>query len=410
MVGWLRSSAALAAVAMGGFINLILSQLFLSLVVASTSLIARYWGARDFFKARAYLGQALFLAFLVGFLVAFLGFFLAPIILRLMGLSGEALKMGTFYFRLLVMVNFLAFPGLTLFGALRGSGDTRTPMFINGFSNLLHIILALLLIFGWAIFPALGVAGAGWATAITTSLGSIIVLFFAYKNKGEFFFRFSLLKPRKRLLHDLLSLAAPAFWEALVFRGAQIVFMRFVSALGEIPLAAHQVAMSIESLSYMPGFGFAVASTTLTGQFVGARRMELAERSALRTLKMGLSILSAFGIFFLAFGDKVALLFGGTPEVIAQAGLAIRIGGLEQPGLAIFMILAGALRGAGDTRSPMIATLFGVFLARLVLVYLLAFLLNLGLAGVWIGTALDWSLRAGITYYFFKKGTWKKSF
>jgi putative MATE family efflux protein len=394
---------------MGGFINLMLSQLFVSLVVAATSLIARHWGARDFSKARAYLGQALFLAFLVGFLVAFLGFILAPVILKVMGLGGEALKMGTFYFRLLVMINVLAFPGLTLFGALRGSGDTRTPMLINGASNLLHILLALLLIFGWGIFPALGVAGAGWATAISTSLGGLAVLFFAYKSRGEFFFRFSLLKPQRELLHDLISLASPAFWEALIFRGAQIVFMRFVSALGEIPLAAHQVAMSIESLSYMPGFGFAVASTTLSGQFVGAKRIEVAERSVLRTLKVGLSILSAFGIFFLAFGDKVALLFGGTPEVLSQAGLAIRIGGLEQPGLAIFMILSGALRGAGDTRSPMIATLFGVFLARLLTVYLLAFLLGFGLAGVWIGTALDWSLRAGITYYFFKRGSWKRS-
>ncbi|MGB9553024.1 MAG: MATE family efflux transporter, partial [bacterium] len=213
--------------------------------------------------------------------------------------------------------------------------------------------------------------------------------------------------PERDHLRELTGLASPAFWEALVFRGAQVVFMRFVSALGEVALAAHQVALSIESLSYMPGWGFAVASTTLGGQFVGAKRPELAERSVTRTLKIGLSILSSFGLIFLAFGDKIALLFGGTPQVLAQAGIAIRLGGLEQPGLAIFMIISGALRGAGDTRSPMIATLFGVFLGRLLLVYLLAFPLGLGLAGVWIATAFDWSLRAGISYYFFKKGAWR---
>lgn len=410
MVGWLRSSAALAAVAMGGFLNLILTQLFAALVVAGTSLVARSWGAGEFSRARSYLGQALFLAFTIGFLVAVSGYFLSFPVLKLMGLQGAALEKGVFYFRLIALVNFLAFPAQTLFGALRGSGDTRTPMLINGFANILHIILAFLLIYGWGVVPAMGVAGAAWATAIATGLSSLIVIFLVYLGKGEFYFQLAGLKPEKPLLKELTRLASPAFWEALIFRGAQVVFMRFVSALGEAALAAHQVALSIESLSYMPGWGFAAASTTLAGQFVGARRPELAERSVMRTLKIGLTILSSFGLVFLAFGDKIALLFGGTPQVLAQAGIAIRLGGLEQPGLAVLMIVAGALRGAGDTKSPMIATFFGVFIGRLLLVYLLAFPLGLGLAGVWLATIFDWSLRAAIVYYFFKKGTWRKFF
>jgi putative MATE family efflux protein len=403
MVGWLRSSAALAAVAMGGFLNLILTQLFAALVVAATSLVARSWGAGEYKKSRIYLEQGLFLAVVIGFLVAISGFFLSSTILGLMGLQGEALEKGTFYFRLIVLVNFLAFPAQMLFGTLRGSGDTRTPMLINGLANVLHIILAFILIYGWGIVSPMGVAGAAWATAIATGISSLIVIALVKWGKGEFYFSLKGLMPEKNLLRELTSLASPAFWEALVFRGAQVVFMRFVSALGEVALAAHQVALSIESLSYMPGWGFAVASTTLGGQFVGARRPELAERSVMRTLRIGLSVLSSFGLVFLTFGDKIALLFGGTPQVLAQAGVAIRLGGLEQPGLAIFMIISGALRGTGDTRSPMIATLAGVFLGRLLLVYLLAFPLGLGLAGVWIATAFDWSLRAVISYYFFRK-------
>jgi len=410
MVGWLRDSAALAAVAMGVFINSVITSLFSALTISSTSLIARSWGARKFENARLYLGQALFLALISGLAVGLSGFFLSPWILSLMGLSGEALLLGNYYFRLIILVNFFTFPALVLFGALRGSGDTRTPMIITGFGNLLHIVLAFFLIFGWGVCPAYGLKGAAWATVIATVLSSLSVIVLAFKGKGEFYFSLSRFRVYRPYFSEMLSLTAPAFWEALVFRGAQVVFMRFVSALGEIALAAHQVALSIESLSYMPGWGFAVASTTLAGQFLGAGEPGLTERSVWRTTRFGLFVLSAFGLLFLLAGDRIAMLFGGTPEVIAQAGIAIRLGGLEQPGLAVLMILSGALRGAGDTKSPLKATIAGVVVGRLLLVYILAFPVGLGLAGVWLATAFDWSIRAGFVYYYFRKGTWRKFF
>lgn len=407
MVGWLHSSAALAAVAMGSFLNFILTSLFTSLSIACTSFVARFWGAGDQSKARQYLGQTFSLAIVSGLTIALLGYFFAEPVLSLMGLQQQAVSEGVFYFRLLLLANVFAFPSIVLFGALRGAGDTRTPLFITGGANLLHIVLALLLIFGWGFFPALGVKGAGWATAIATALSGIVVFFVVWVGRGEFYLRIPHLRLHSSMLKEILRLAAPAFSEALVFRGAQLIFIRLVSALGEIPLAAHQVALSIESLSYMPGWGFAVASTTLAGQFLGAKRPDLVGKSVWQTTWMGLLVLSSFGLLFGLLGNQIASLFGGTPEVIKQAGLAIRLGGLEQPGLAVLMIIAGALRGAGDTRSPLIGTIVGVLIGRLLLVYLLAFPLKMGLAGVWLATAVDWSLRAIVVLWFFLKGRWR---
>lgn len=408
MVGWLHDPASLAAVAMAGFFNYILSSLFSSLAVSVASLFARSWGKEDYEKARIYFGVGFSLSILAGFLAVLLFFFPAPFILSLMGLEGRALYLGIFYLRVIVLINIVLFPAMIVFSALRGSGNTRTPMFITGLANIVHIILAFFLIFGWGLFPRLELAGAAWSTAIATTLSSIAAIFLAFKGKGEFYLRLSHLQPQKKELRETLSLAAPAFWEALIFRGSQVIFMRFVSALGEIALAAHQIANSIESISYQPGWGFTVASSTLSGQLIGAEQPNLAEKSVHRTLQFGLLTLGACGLIFLTMGDKIAFLFWGTPPVIAQAGLAIRLGGLEQPGLAINMILAGALRGAGDTKSPLWATIAGVVLGRLVLVYFLAFTLGLGLAGVWLGTACDWSLRALLVYLSFRRGNWRK--
>jgi Na+-driven multidrug efflux pump len=114
-----------------------------------------------------------------------------------------------------------------------------------------------------------------------------------------------------------------------------------------------------------------------------------------------------FGLLFILFGKEIASIFGGTPEIIAMAGIAIQIGGLEQPGLAVFNVLGGAMRGAGDTKSPMLATLAGVLVARLALVYLFAFVFGWGLGGIWLGTSIDWTIRAGGLLFFFRQGRWK---
>jgi putative MATE family efflux protein len=187
-----------------------------------------------------------------------------------------------------------------------------------------------------------------------------------------------------------------------------ILFMRIVSALGEVPLAAHQIAVNVESLSYMPGFGLSVASTTLVGQSLGARKSDLAEESIRGTMRISLMVMGAVGVIFAVFGPALAAVFGSTPEVVALAGSAVRIGALEQLPIAVQMVIAGSLRGAGDMRTPMYATLLGTLFFRVPIVYLFAVVWGWGLDGVWLATALDWTARAALLYFLFRRGAWKK--
>jgi putative MATE family efflux protein len=196
--------------------------------------------------------------------------------------------------------------------------------------------------------------------------------------------------------------------EQVVLRSGSLLFQRTIAALGTVALAAHRIAVNVESLSFMPGWGLSVAISTLVGQSLGARRPELAEASVRRGLLISGLLMSGVGVLFVLFGRSIASVFGSTPEVLDLAGVAVQIAALEQPTLAVQFVLAGSLRGAGDTRSPLYVSLVGVTLFRVPVVYLLAITLGWGLAGVWFGTVLDWAARAMTSYFLYRRGAWKR--
>jgi putative MATE family efflux protein len=409
LIGRLKDPAALAAVSLGGLFLNIATQLFSATSVSATTLVAHAWGSAHYEQARRVATQAILFALLFAISAIALMWPSASALLALMGASTRAIAMGSMYMRIVLVASLLGFPMLVLNGIMRGAGDTKTPMTITLVMNIWHILLATLLIFGIGPFPALGLSGAAWATASAQLLGGFLALSLVMSGK-----RFLKLHWREifswdgQLMGKILRLSLPTAGESLVMRLGFTLFMRIVSALGEIPLAAHQIAVNVESLSFMPGFGLGVASTTLVGQSLGARKPELAEESIRSTMRISIVLMGAVGVIFALFGPALASVFGSTPEVLSLAGNAVRIGALEQLPIAVLMVIAGSLRGAGDMRTPMLATLVGTLFFRVPLVYLFAIVFGWGLNGVWLGTAVDWTARATLIYLLFRRGTWKR--
>lgn len=408
LVGWLRDADALAAVGLGGFFIFLINSLFMALSIGATAMVARAWGAGDYERARDTAGQALLLAFGTAVLAVTLVNPLADELFVLMGAEERVVALGSLYLRLILSTAFFGFPLLVLNGIMRGSGDTRTPMLITLIMNVWNILAAYGLIFGPGPFPAWGVQGAGVAAASALMLGGSLALFTVLTGRTRI-----RVEPRRVLPWDreimatIFRLSLPAAAEMVIYRAGFALFMRMVSSLGTASLAAHQIAVNVESVSYMPGFGLAVAATTLAGQALGAGKEDLAEASIRRTMAFALVVMGSMALVFGLFGPQVVRVFGATPEVLALAGLAVRIAALEQLPIAVQMVLSGSLRGAGDTRTPMIVTVVGTLLFRVSAVYLLAIALHLGLAGVWLGTAVDWAGRAILLYLLFQRGTWK---
>ncbi len=409
LVGWLKDANALAAVSLGGMFIFILNSLFMAIAVSATALVARSWGAKEYERAKATAGQAYMLALLMAAVFVVLIYPLADDLFVLMGVEPEVVALGSVYVRLILTTSFLGFPLMVANGIMRGAGDTRTPMLVTLAMNGWNVVAAYVLIFGVGPFPAWGVKGAGAATASARLLGGGLAL--GILLTGRTYLRVELkriLLWDKELVGRIVRLSLPTTAEMVVMRTGSALFMRIISALGSVALAAHQVTVSIESLSFMPAFGLTAAATTLVGQSLGANDPDLAEASIRHTLILALGVMGSMAVVFVLFGRHIVVVFGATPEVLNLAGTVIRISALEQLPIAVLMVIAGSMRGAGDTRTPMYVTFAGVLLFRVALVYLFAIVFGWGLVGVWLGTAVDFAGRATFISILFRRGRWKQ--
>lgn len=381
---------------------------FNAVAIASTTVVAQAKGAGDFELGERGGAQSILLAVVLGLIAGSAGVALAGLTMKLMGLEGVAAASGATYMGTVMLSAPLYAIALTGGGVMRGVGDTRTPMTFTLIANSIKILLSALLVFGLLGLPALGVKGAALATVVGYGLNAVLVSVKVMRGfDGMRLNRLELFHPRPQLLKRIFALSVPVAGEQIIMRIGFVFYMRVVSALGTVALAANIMAMRLESLALTVGFGFTVASTTLVGQAVGAGDYDLAEKRANVTAQLSVFAMATMGAILLAVRKSVLEIFHPEPEVYGLALACLIIASFELIPLGFIFTYAGSLRGAGDTRSPMIVALVGTFVFRLPLVYLLALTFGLGLQGVWYGTLLDWIGRAVVIYAIFRSGRWR---
>lgn len=408
MVGRL-GSASLAGVGLANQIFNISLTVFAALATGSTAIVARHIGADEPKKAGDVARQSLILGVFVSGAVLLMLFFSARGLLGLLFGRSEAivLELGASYVRIVSLALIFNYFLIVINAILRGAGDTKTPMRITALVNLVNIVGNIIFIYGVGPIPALGVVGAALGTAIAHVCGGIIAVRALLKNPVLEIRLTDSFKPDATIIRRIANIGVPAGVEQGIMRVGQLVYTMVVSSLGTVAYAAHQVALNAESLSFMPGAGFATASTTLVGQNLGADRPDEAEAAGKITRNLGVVIMGAIGLLFFFFPEPLVKLFSKDPEVIALATVCLRLVAIAQPPLAVWMILAGGLRGAGDTRSIMKIVTFGFLFVRVGLAYILAIHLGLGLIGAWIAMVVDLFIRGTLIQIRFKQGQWK---
>jgi multidrug resistance protein, MATE family len=211
-------------------------------------------------------------------------------------------------------------------------------------------------------------------------------------------------------LRRLAALAAPGAVEPLLIRSGHLVFTKAVTLLGAAELAAHQAALSLEAFTSFPGLGFGMAASALVGERLGAERPDGAERAIRAALRIALRSMLAVGIGLLLFSGPLTRVFlpaGASPAMVRAAITCLVFVAIEQPFMGAAMVLAGALRGAGDTRTPVLAVLGGMWLVRIPLTWVLLFGAGLGLPGAWVGMIGDWIFRAAVFRMALARGSWR---
>lgn len=192
----------------------------------------------------------------------------------------------------------------------------------------------------------------------------------------------------------LLKLSWPVAVERLIMRLGQVLYFGLIIRIGADVYAAHMIAGNIEIFVYMPGYGLAVAATTLVGQHLGADRQQDAYRYGLLTTGVAVVIMAIGGTLLYVLAPLTAAWFTDQTDVIEMVTTALRIVAFAMPFLAIGLVITGALQGAGDTKSPMYSTAIGMWLIRVVGVYVLGIYLQMGIAGIWLAYAIDLLIRA----------------
>ena len=414
MVGRLGATA-IAAVGVSNQIFFVTIAVVSAFGVGATALVAQSVGAGDIGRGREVARQALMFSALATFLFTFIGYFgaeklLAGVLFLNKNPDPEILSLGATYLRIISLSIFLRFLMMVVNGVLQGTGDMRTPLLIMIIANAVNVVGNYLLIFGIGPFPQMGVAGAAVATALAGALGGLIGVRALFHPRCKV--HLSLqddFRIRIPVITDILRLGIPASIEQGVISGSQLLYTILAAGLGNIPIAANQIMMTTFSVTNLPCIGFAAVSTTLVGQNLGAGRFSLARASGYETRRLALIFTSIVGVFFLIAPQVVIRGFTNDPRVLSLAGSTLRILGLAQPALAVARVLAGGLRGAGDTRFVMYVTALGMLGFRLLLT--LGFLyLGWGLHGLWAAAALDAYLQAGLILNRFRTGHWLEKY
>jgi putative MATE family efflux protein len=407
MVGRIGAAAVTA-------IGLTMQPVFFSMALASalsvgtTALVSRFIGSNNSKSAASVLQQSVIISIIFSSVFAVFFYFMAPEVLNLMGAEQEVIFLGTGYLRIMTPGFIFMILGFIVTAALRGAGETKIPMQVNIIINILNVVGNYLFIFGKFGFPELGVNGAALATTLSRSFGGIVLLFITFssysviKLKAKNFFSLDI-----QLIKRILRVGIPTAMEESVRRLAQMLFVRVIASLGTTAFAAHQIAINAESISYMPGFGIAVAATTIVGQNLGAKNPEGAEKGSFEAWKLGSIIMGFMALVFLIFPEQLIKLYTEDPEIIRRGALNLRIIAFSQIPMGTHFIFAGSLRGAGDTKAVFYSTAVSTWVFRLLLGYLLVHTFNLGLAGGWIAMVIDWTVRGSYVLYRFKKGKWK---
>ena len=379
----------------------------LGLLGVVNTFVSQYHGAGRARTCGLFLGQGLRLAVIAGAITQMILMLSAPLF-HWVGLSEAVADMGYRYmfFRSLGIAGVFGYWAYN--GFMEGLGDTRTPMKIALVANVVNIVLDYTLIFGFGPIPAMGVDGAGIATALSNlfMLGC-----FVYVVHGQRYRDFGITAVRRPILWPVIGrmvrVGLPMGLQFFFEVGAYLVFSVLIGRVGDVELAANQVAVRLMSVSFMTAWGVSIAATTLVGRHQGEKRPGAAAAAGWRAIAAMVVVSVVLGVVFLAFPRVLAGLFTPYDNVAALAATLVAIAAVYQLFDGVNMVAYGALRGAGDTRWPMWAVVVTSWGIGVPIVYLLAIPAGLGALGAWCGMMIMIVCQAGLQLYRFASGRWK---
>ena len=366
--------------------------------------VAHAIGANDFERARRVLRQSLVCCLLWSLTISSIALMISGRLPYWLGGSEEIAHDASLYFSIIGMAGiFFQMSGLAG-SMLKCSGNMKIPSMLNIWMCVMDVAFNYLFIY----VLGLGVMGAAIGTGLAELVTACLMMYFLLVRSKMLSLvgRPGSFKPKEDVVRNAIQIGAPMGLQHLLMGGAQIVSTLIVAPLGTVAIAAHSLAITVESLCYMPGFGIAEAATTLVGQSFGAGKRMLTQSFARMSTGLGVAVMTLMGVLMWIFASELMSLMTPVDEIIAIGTECLRIEAFAEPMFAASIVINGIFIGAGDTLRPAIMSLASMWGVRLTLAALLA--TTYGLPGVWTAMAIELTFRGLIFIIRLIRGGWLK--
>lgn len=400
-------SAAVAALAMSGTILMMLFPVVMGLSTGTVAVVSRCVGAGALDEAADGAGQSLFVALVFGVLSGMAGWGCAAPLCRLLGGEGEVVRLGTEY----LQWSFVGAPAIfVLFigsSVLQAFGNTVIPMYAMVISNVVNIVLDPIFIFGWLGVPRMGVKGAAVATVVAEVVAVLVVLHALHSGRLALRLTAAHWWLRAGVAWRVIRVGIPSSGQMLSRSLMSAVLMRVVAHCGMAAVAAYGIGARLHMIVLMPAFTLGNAAATLVGQNLGARQPERAARVAWLAAWLDAALMAASAGVLVLWAPYFVRVFDANAAVVEAGTSYLRVTSFFYVFAAFSIVLGRALQGAGDTLSPMITTIIGLWGVQVPLAILMARLVTPPTLGVWWSVSIALTVNGLLVAAWFATNRWK---
>ncbi|MFZ5988877.1 MAG: MATE family efflux transporter [Bacillota bacterium] len=399
---------ALGAVGVSFYITFILIGISSGATIATTILVAQYYGAKDYDMVEKVVNNSFSISLIISVILSSAGILLSDSILRWMSTPDEILPLASSYLKIMLAGFIFSFLSMLVTSILRGIGDTITPLAFLAIGVTINIVLDPVLIIGIGPFPRLGVNGAAYASVIAT-----VIAFFAglvYLNRKNHIIAF---KPKKLSLNKditftILKIGLPSMIQQTLVSIGMLFISSYVNAFGKSATSAFAAAGRIDSIAFMPAMSLGMAASALTGQNLGANKPERVKEIFKWGVIMTSVITIIMSIIAVSAPSFLLGLFGSdTDKTILDIGISyLRIVGASYILFAVMFIVNGIINGAGQTLITMVFSLFSLWIVRVPLAKYLSGT-HLGLNGIWISMSISFGFTMAVSLIYYISGKWR---
>jgi MATE family, multidrug efflux pump len=385
MVGRLGASS-LAAAALGNSLSMIIFIIGIGISFAVTPLVAISLGANKNHECGVYFRQSLIVNLSASVLIFAVIYFIAHLI-KFMNQPNSVAAQAPSYTIILgaSVIPLMLFQTYKQF--IEGFSVMKPAMIITITANIINAGFNYLLIYGTFGFPKLGLDGAGWSTFVSRVFMACVLMFYVTLSKRfkDYDVNFHFKKLNMTIIRKILRLGLPSGFQYFFEVGAFAFAVIMIGWLGAKPLAAHQIAINLASISYMAVLGISAAGAIRVGRAVGMENVKEVRKAGFTAILLGAAFMTLMAVIFISLRNFLPALYISDKEVISIASSLLIIAGLFQIFDGIQGVGVGILRGLTDVKIPTAITFIAYWVLGLPIAYVLGFSFKLGVQGVWIG-------------------------